>query len=423
MASLYKKPVIVRDPKTGEKVKAKSKKWWGRYTDAMGRERRVPLATDKRAAQAMLNDLVKKVERDMAGLVDPVEDQLKRPLAEHLDEFRTYLSSRAVTEKHLREAITKIRKMVRACKWHLVSDITAADVTEYLARLRRAGLSAQTHNHYLKAIKQFTRWLARERRIQHDPLAHLSRLNVKLDRRHDRRALSQEEFARLIEAARNGKPIEGISGPDRAMMYVLAAWTGFRKGEIGSLTLRSLRLDDDSPTATVAACYSKRRREDTQILHPEVVRLLREWLATKKNLKPNEPLFPISGRVRGGRERKAHQMIELDLMAARDRWIEEANTEAERKWRLKSDFLCYSNHDGLYADFHSLRHLFITNLERAGIRPKMAQTLARHSDIRLTLGVYTHVELHDQTAAIESLPVPPELPRDGESSLLRKQTA
>jgi len=37
----------------------------------------------------------------------------------------------------------------------------------------------------------------------------------------------------------------------------------------------------------------------------------------------------------------------------------------------------------------------------------MAQTLARHSDIRLTLGVYTHVELHDQTAAIHSLPAPP----------------
>jgi hypothetical protein len=37
----------------------------------------------------------------------------------------------------------------------------------------------------------------------------------------------------------------------------------------------------------------------------------------------------------------------------------------------------------------------------------MAQTLARHSDIRLTLGVYTHVELHDQTAAIGTLPGPP----------------
>ena len=36
----------------------------------------------------------------------------------------------------------------------------------------------------------------------------------------------------------------------------------------------------------------------------------------------------------------------------------------------------------------------------------MAQTLARHSDIRLTLQTYTHVELHDQTAAIRALPGP-----------------
>ncbi len=37
----------------------------------------------------------------------------------------------------------------------------------------------------------------------------------------------------------------------------------------------------------------------------------------------------------------------------------------------------------------------------------MAQTLARHSDIRLTLGVYTHVTVHDQTAAVGALPGPP----------------
>jgi len=168
-----------------------------------------------------------------------------------------------------------------------------------------------------------------------------------------------------------------------------------------------LRLDADPPTATVAACYSKHRREDTQVLHPELVRQLKAWLATKR-LKPNEPLFPISGRVPGGVERKAFKMIERDLAAARQQWLDEADTEEEYQRRLASDFLCYSNHDGLYADFHSLRHLFITNLQRAGLSPKMAQTLARHSDIRLTLGVYTHVELADQTAAICALPAPPE---------------
>ena len=40
--------------------------------------------------------------------------------------------------------------------------------------------------------------------------------------------------------------------------------------------------------------------------------------------------------------------------------------------------------------------------------------LARHSDIRLTLGVYTHVGVHDQTAAIKSLPGPPASGEDGE---------
>ena len=82
----------------------------------------------------------------------------------------------------------------------------------------------------------------------------------------------------------------------------------------------------------------------------------------------------------------------------------------------QSDFLAYRNHAGLYADFHSCRHFFITSLERAGVSPKMAQTLARHSDIRLTLGVYAHVELKDQTAAIKALGGPLESEGDsGES--------
>lgn len=81
-------------------------------------------------------------------------------------------------------------------------------------------------------------------------------------------------------------------------------------------------------------------------------------------------------------------------------------TEREKKQRAKSDFPAYADHQGRYADFHSCRHLFITSLERAGVSPKMAQTLARHSDIRLTLQTYAHVELSEQVAAIQSLKGP-----------------
>jgi len=289
----------------------------------------------------------------------------------------------------------------------MIADITASGALELLGRLRRRhGLSAQTHNHYLRSAKQFARWLVRDGRTPTDPLAHLSRANVQTDRRHNRRALSAEEFSRLVDAAGAGKNIQGVSGRDRAMLYVLAAWTGFRRKEIGSLTVRSLRLHDDPPTATIEACNSKHRRRDTQVLHPGLVRRLEAWLATKK-VKRNEPLFRLYTRIGGGIPRGTGQMMRRDLATARKKWIKEAPTKEEKARRLDSDFLCYCNHDGLYADFHSLRHLFMTNLARAGVSPAMARTLARHANIRLTLGIYTHVELHDQTAAIESLPAPP----------------
>jgi site-specific recombinase XerD len=407
MASLYRKPVVVTDPATGERIKAQSRKWWGQYKDANGRLRRHPLAVDKLAAQAMLNRLVKRIEREKAGLVVPTEEQRRRPLALHIKEFRQYLENKGVTAKQVEQALSQLNKIAAACKWKLIADITAASALDFLGELRRKGRSAQTYNHYLKSTKQFTRWLVRDRRTPVDPLTHLARLNVATDRRHDRRALSTKEFQRLVDAARASKKIEGIPGNDRAMLYILAAWTGFRKGELGSLTQRSLRLDDDPPTATVEACYSKHRRRDTQILHPEVVRLLHEWLA-KKRLKPETLLFPISGRVPGGKERKTFKMIARDLKAARTKWIDEAKKNpAEKKRREDSDFLAHKNHAGLFADFHSLRHYFITSLERSGISPKMAQTLARHSDVRLTLGVYTHVGQHDQTAAIGALARPP----------------
>jgi hypothetical protein len=59
-------------------------------------------------------------------------------------------------------------------------------------------------------------------------------------------------------------------------------------------------------------------------LHTEVVRQLEDWLATKKYLKPDGPLFAISGRVPDGRDCKTLKMIERDLMAAYDKFLKEA---------------------------------------------------------------------------------------------------
>ena len=67
MANLYRKPIVRTDPATGKKVTTKSRKWWGQFRDSTGKLRRHPLSTEKKAAQAMLNDLVRRVERVKAG--------------------------------------------------------------------------------------------------------------------------------------------------------------------------------------------------------------------------------------------------------------------------------------------------------------------------------------------------------------------
>jgi hypothetical protein len=99
-------------------------------------------------------------------------------------------------------------------------------------------------------------------------------------------------------------------------------------------------------------------------------------------------------------------MMKRDLKVAREKWIKEADNPDEQAERAKTDFLTYRNQEGLFADFHSNRHTFISNLSRAGVHPKLAQTLARHSTINLTMNVYTHMGMDEKARAVASIPGP-----------------
>ena len=376
MASLYKKPVVITDPKTGERIKTKSKKWWGRYNDENGVERRIPLAADKSAAQAMLNEAVKKTERRAAGLVDRFDEHHKRPIEDHLSDFQRHLKSRRVSDAQVKLVEYRANRILEGCKVKFTGDLSASRVQTFLAQLRAGGTSIQTSNHYLRAIKQFSRWMVRDRRAGDDPLAHIAMLNVSTDRRHDRRPLTNAEFTVLLEAANNGRIVRRLSGKDRAVLYAVAAYTGLRASELASLTVESFSLDGEPPTVIVQAAYSKHRRQDVLPLHQSLVEMLRPWLSAK----------PAGRRVWPGtwaESKGAGKMLQKDLLVARIPYVDE---------------------NGLYADFHALRHTFITNMVKSGISPKTAQSLARHSTIDLTMNVYTSLTVNDQAAALTSLP-------------------
>lgn len=64
-----------RKDEPGAKIdRRRARKWYGQFKDEHGRTRRVPLCRDKAAAQQMLNDLVRRVERGEAELINPLRE-------------------------------------------------------------------------------------------------------------------------------------------------------------------------------------------------------------------------------------------------------------------------------------------------------------------------------------------------------------
>jgi integrase len=400
----------------------------------------------------MLADLIRKAERDQTGLSDPFEDHRKRPLAEHLSDFEADLRARGVTVKQIKLKLTRIRRLLETCSFSVIADLSASRVQAFLADLRAQGKplpplqpgkleytrdelaaalgvkpesiytlikrhrlqaegiskyrryplataaylhqqlsrgkSIQTVNYYLREIKSFCRWLVRHRRMPENPLAFLEAGNTKLDPRHFRRALFPDELTAILQSALASPTVfRGLSGEDRHFLYLTAMTSGFRAGELARLTPESFDLGASTPVITLGAIHTKNRKPVTQPLPKETSQALRGYLAGKPM---NIPVWA------GTWFKRAAEMLRIDLEAAGISYVDEGP-------------------DGLlYADFHSLRHSFLTLLARSGVHPKLSQALARHSTITLTLDRYSHVQLLDEAAALEALPKI--LPKDADEA-------
>jgi integrase len=294
--------------------------------------------------------------------------------------YRDFLTNKGNSPDYVKLTSSRIAKLFDACRFAVIADISEATVSTWLAEQRAQGMSLQTSNYYVVAIKGFCRWLLRDRRTGDNPLIHLSGMNSQTDRRVERRSLPDEEFARLVATTRQQPKYRDLNGSDRAILYLTAAYTGFRANELRSLTPASFDLNFDQSTVTVAAGYSKRRRKDTQPLRPDLAEALREYLVGKP---ASDPVWP------GTWHKVAAKMIRADL---------------------KTAGIPYQDDAGRVFDFHALRHQFISGLAAAGVHPKTAQTLARHSTINLTMDRYTHVRLNDVAGALDGLPALPAKP-------------
>jgi integrase len=200
------------------------------------------------------------------------------------------------------------------------------------------------------------------------------------------RFFSGEEAKKIIEAA----------GDPYRTMFAVAAMTGLRAGEILGLMLEDIDFDRkvlhvrrSAYCGRIQTVKSKSSRAPLP-MPDALTEMLRQYLTA---WRPNPANLLFSNRL--GRPYNANKVVQKGL------WPILVKLGIE--------------HCGL----HAFRHTHTSLLLEVGASPTVAQAQLRHSDARITLGVYGHVIGDSQRKAVERVaqilrPDAPKLETTGE---------
>jgi len=316
------------------------------------------------------------------GLLDPDRAASAKPLADHVADWQAHLRQKGDSERHVIREPRKVRAACEGAGCKTLGGLDAAKVERWIVRKREEDdWSARTVNSYVRAVKGFCKWLVKADRIGANPLERLSTVPQRHDRRRDRRALSTDDLLRLLAAAESGPAFRGTRGPEWALLFRLAAETGFRWSELRSLTRASFALDGDAPAVRLAGGEAKNRTDCIQPLRPDTAANLREHLRFKL---PDAPAFALPRTDCGAKAVRFY----LARTGDPDSGLAP---------------IPYTDASGRTFDFHALRGQFATGLAKAGVSVQAARELMRHSTVDLTLTHYTHYTLEDRRGAIDRL--------------------
>ena len=398
------------------------------------KRRRIKLCKDKRAAQRMLAELIDSGDKEAAGIKD-YRTHTNQPLGPMVEDFQNHLIATGRTIDYLETMVGRIQKVFNGCGFLRLVDIDCEIIAQWLHQQRTveakpelsrikgtaknyqeiadrfnvsittvtywrrkgapiiprrknslaaiakwhaeftkpATIGSTTSDHYVTALKRFGSWLVKPaKRSATNPFSDLDKLNDAADIRKQRRVLSTDEFSTLIAAtAASGRTFRGLNNADRAMIYTLAAYTGLRLSEIGSLKTDSFEFDD-CPSVTVEAAYTKNSELAVIPLRLDLADRLQGFLADRQPAtlaihREAETVWPGTWTDDGA------EMMRGDLAEAG---------------------IAY-NVGGKDYDFHALRHQFITGLAKAGVSLKVCPRTSPTFQAR-TDGQYLHPSEHQR---------------------------
>lgn len=350
--------------------------WHVEYTDDKGAQQRETAGIDKQAADALLLRRLKEVARRKAGLTDHADELAVSDPLKLLADYLEVLKAKDTSPGHLANVERHVKEAISGAGWTTWAKLSADSLTVWLAAKRKAeGVGPSTLNSVWRSVRGWANWASKKGRVR-SPLEDFTPFNERVDRRRSRWILPDDQFAKLLASLETWRPKRGMSGVDRSMLYLVAAYTGFRAGELAVLDQGRFVLDREPPGVTLHPGEDKAKRGAVQPIPPFLADRLRAWFPT---LKPGR-LWP------GSWHKNKKQVVWL----AAD---------------LKRAGLSATDPEGKPVTFHSLRRRYVSDVARVGTA-KETQELARHSTIGLTMDVYAQAR-GDELAAVVARLKPP----------------
>jgi integrase len=230
-----------------------------------------------------MGDHEAQVEKVKSGIVTQQESNASAwaalPLTKHIEDHVAELKARRVHPNTSAMREFYLTDLFDGCGFKRVADLSRSKAESWLLSKSVDGMSARTFNAYVAACSAFGVWLLRKGRVTTSVFAAMHKQNEAADPRRQRRTLSRDEIARLIEASRH-RPLNDrlhgnhggtaklkpetvaelrFRGETNALAYWLMATTGLRFGEV-----RSLRCADviftEQPHIILRAADEKARR-------------------------------------------------------------------------------------------------------------------------------------------------------------------
>lgn len=434
-------PIVEEGKGAGTHCRVKSPCYYGRVNG-----KPVKLKKSKTESQDDLDNLIGKARSGELGVADKFVEHRAKPISDHLADFLKHLRERDRDERYIEQTESMIKAAMDGTRAVYLDDLDAAKVQTWLATLRESkqfalpsgtkefaikdaaailglkpaslapllkrhnlaatgngkarrvsravletliakksrGIGPETVNHYVAALRTFTAWLTRpgkNQRMVSDPLVELEMLNTSTDRRHDRRELTPDELRKVLATAKvSTRTFRGLTGEDRYALYACACGSGFRASAMANLRPSDFSLSSEPPLVILPARLAKNKKVKIQPLPEEIAALLRVYLAGRP-----ADVAMWAGTSVWSSEGKGAEMLRRDL------------ADAGIPYEVPGP-------DGpLFADFHCLRHSFITIGSKAGIDDQTLRNLAGHSTVKLTER-YTHKRLADLTDAVKKMP-------------------